>query len=240
MRSLVFFGCVLWSIAHELVGEGSRIETLSVVTGPTAGIAPRGVFVLRMTLLPEGTLAAEGLAAPLPRLLLGLSYSVGNLIGTGALRWQPLPGVALRVRLVEESRSHPALAIGIQTQGWGAYDTEQRRFLLPAPGPFVAASKSYRWWLGELAWHASVGYPLELPPAQRRPRLALGAEHSIGRRGAVFAEYLWEPRAGVVNAAVRLGLGVSTVLVLQCVDLFPRDSSPIRWARAVSIEWYLR
>ncbi|MCS7169525.1 MAG: YjbH domain-containing protein, partial [Candidatus Kapabacteria bacterium] len=181
------------STPHTLVGGGTAVQTITTITIPAAGILPRGTLLARAGFFPEGTISAECFISPLPRFLVGLSYSGQNIIGSGNPQWQPFPGVSLRFRAIEETPWVPALVFGIHTQGWGSYDRQQQRFTVPAGGLFAAASKSYRWWLGDIAWHAVLSYPLELPSHQRRPNVAIGWEHSLARFGQLLVEYntLW-------------------------------------------------
>jgi hypothetical protein len=152
----------------------------------------------------------------------------------------------VRFRVVEETKTIPAIAVGVHTQGWGSYQREERSFLVPAAGLCVVLSKSYRWWLGELAWHATVGYPLELPSHRRRLNLALGWEHTLGRFGHLCTEYntLWgdAERAttpGVLSMSLRFGIAPRVALGIQLVDLLGALEATSR-ARAVVLEWYVQ
>ncbi len=233
--------------AHELVGEGSSVQPLRVITIPTAGLLPQGSLLLQVGLFPAGTLSAECFASPIPRLLLGLAFSGRNLIGTGEPEWQSLPGVSLRFRLRDEGMMIPAVVLGLHTQGWGGYEQERRRFTIPAAGIFLAASKSYRWWLGELAWHGMLGYPLEPPPRARRINAGIGFEHTLGRFGRIVAEYNFlrgdaerKGRTGMLSVAFSFGIGRQAALCAEIVDIVPPQESEHPWARALTILYYLR
>ncbi len=235
------------SWAHELVGEGASVETIALVTMPTAGILSPGSLLLRAALSPDGTLTAQCFASPIPRLMLGLSFSGRNVLGIGSPEWQPFPGISVRLRFVDERTVAPALAVGLHTQGWGSYKLEEKRFTVPAPGIFVAASKSYRWWLGELAWHAMVSYPLEPPPPARHPTWGFGFEHSLGRFGQLLLEYnaLWgdirnRRSIGAFSIGLLFGLGHRGAVGGEMVDIFPPSGSAHPWARALTAAWYLR
>lgn len=249
--SVVWICCLLLipslGQAHEVVGEGAAVETVALVTMPTAGILPRGSLLLRANIFPEGTFTAECLASPVPRLMLGLAFGGRNLIGMGSPEWQRFPGVFLRFRLYEEGTAVPAFALGLQTQGWGGYSRDEGRFTILAAGLYLAASKSYRWWLGELAWHGMLSYPLEPPPSARHGNWAIGLEHSLGRLGRLAIEYnaLWgdirrERRVGAFTIGLLVGFEQRGAAGIELVDIFPPSSSLHPWARALTAVWYFR
>ncbi|MEN3027516.1 MAG: hypothetical protein ABDH31_07440 [Chlorobiota bacterium] len=232
--------------ARSLVGEGATVETTHLITVPTAGLLPRGSLLVRAGIFPQGTLAVECFTTPLSRFMVGIGFSASNLIGSGAPQWQPFPGISLRFRALEETTARPALVFGVHTQGWGSYRRESRQFTIAASGLFTALSKSYRWWLGETAWHLSLGYPLELPPRQRRPGMAVGWEHTIARLGQLSLEYVLlgstvdGRRQGILSLALRLGIAPTAAVGVSIVDVLRNSGSETAWARALSIEWHLR
>jgi hypothetical protein len=240
-------GGALLVLLLSVHGVAAEMETLWSPTMPTAGIPPRGALVVRMGMFPEGTLAVQLTGAPVERLMLGLGFGASNLIGAGAVQWQRIPGVELRWRLLEETLQRPAVVLGVHTQGWGAYDAEERRFEIPSAGVFLAAAKSFRWWLGGIAWHAVVGYSLEPPVAQRRLSAAVAVEHTVGSLGAVMLEYnslgsdaAHHPRyrsGGILSGALRWNVAARATVELQVVDLLGRQREGQGYARAVAVTW---
>ena len=98
-------------------GEETIPEPRMLVDAPTAGLLPRGTYDLDLRLFGEGGLVGAISVGITPRLTIGLSYGGARLLGSDDPDWYPRPEVRLKYRLVEESDSVPALAVGFDFAG---------------------------------------------------------------------------------------------------------------------------
>ncbi len=159
----------------------------TLVDTPTAGVLSAGAFETQARVFPGGGLEVR-LDIGLGRwLTLGGAYGGVQIIGDGEPDWYPEPGFALKVRILEESWTLPAVAFGIDTQGAGFWDESRERFQFKSRGVYAVASKNYAW-LGDLTFHGGVSRSLE----NRDDRDATpftGVEKSVGGAWGLALEY---------------------------------------------------
>ena len=172
-------------------GTGVRAQALapsrSLVDTPTAGNVPSGTFETRARVFPGGGLELR-LDIGLTRwLTLGGGFGGVKVIGDGEPDWYPEPGFALKVRLLEETWTLPAFALGIDTQGAGYWDESLERFQFKSRGVYAVLSKNYAW-LGDLTLHGGVGRSLE-ENDDRDVTPFCGIEKSIGSAWGMALEY---------------------------------------------------
>ena len=135
--------------------------------------------------LPDGGAVGRLHVGVLKRLSVGVSFGGEQLIGTGAVDWNPRVGLAARCRIIEEGYTWPALLLGFDSQGIGPY--RDQRYQVKSKGIYLALSKNYTSMLGELGVHAGVNMSRE--DANYGDWSAwLGIDKSL-RFMALFAEY---------------------------------------------------
>jgi hypothetical protein len=93
-------------------------------------------------------------------LFFGVSYGGGNLIGTGSVEMNPRPEVNARVRIIQETLMVPAIALGFDSQGLGAYVDSLDRYQQKSRGLYAVASKNWDL-LGPFSLHGGVNYSFE-------------------------------------------------------------------------------
>jgi hypothetical protein len=109
---------LLWS---QTESEFQAVQPRDLIDCPTAGLLPRGSFDVDVRLFPGGG-ALGGISVGLTdHLLLGVSYGGAKIISDQKVDWFPQPGVSVKYRLIEETFALPALAVGFNSQGYGAY-----------------------------------------------------------------------------------------------------------------------
>lgn len=158
-----------------------------LVDVPTAGLPLDRAIESRGRVFPGGGLEARLDMGILDRVALGVGFGGLQVIGDGRPRWYPRPGLALRVRALEETWTLPAIAMGVDTRGSGVWDRERSRFQYKSRGLFVVASKNYRF-LGDLALHGGVSRSFETRD-DGDPTAFAGFEKSVGERIGVALEY---------------------------------------------------
>ncbi|RME00554.1 MAG: hypothetical protein D6814_03295, partial [Calditrichaeota bacterium] len=116
------------------------------------------------------------------------SFSGINVIGEGDIDWQPFAGANFRYRLNLESVTLPALAIGFDSQGHGAYVDSLKRFERKSTGFFFVASKNYEV-LDHLSFHVGTNYSLETNDGDKSINLFTGGDLGVTPEFSVLGEY---------------------------------------------------
>ena len=176
-------------MASRSVGLGQDFYTREVIDTPTAGLLPQGTYLLALRAYPAGGILARIGVGFRERLELGLSYGGTNVIGRGDVDWNPGVAFFVKYRLVDETLAMPAFALGFDSQGWGPYDREARRYLIKSRGFYGVFSKNYRF-LGELGLHLGANLSLEGRDEDKHvPNIFIGMHKSINPDLYVVAEY---------------------------------------------------
>ena len=102
--------CVLVSaILCESAAAAERAELSRIVDSPTAGLVGKGYYAVGLRLFAGGGVLGQVQAGALKRLTIGLSFGGREVIGQGAIDWNPRVEVAARYRMIEESATWPAV-----------------------------------------------------------------------------------------------------------------------------------
>jgi hypothetical protein len=169
-------------------GSGGDVESRYLIDMPTAGMLHNGMVGMSVSFYEQSGLLMSLEAGAFNRLTFGLSYGGTNIIGSGQVDWNKLPGVNIRFRLIDETPEFPAIAIGFDSQGKDKYDTTYDRYLYKSPGFFAAASKYFNM-LGYLGFHAEANYSLENKDGNKNMNFCVGVDKTIGSDISVMAEY---------------------------------------------------
>ena len=190
MKSAVLLALLLNIVvtAQGTGGSDAKYESRNLIDLPTAGILEKGFVGVSMDFMPEGVVIPKIEVGVFDGFSFGISYGGSNIIGSGKIDMYELPGVNLRVRIVDESVTLPAFTIGFDSQGKGFYDNNLNRYQIKSPGFFVAASKNFEF-LGYLSLHGVVNYSLERDDADKDLNLGIGFEKTINQRISIVGEY---------------------------------------------------
>ena len=176
------------SFAQGTAGESAKYEYMYVIDMPTAGVLEKGFVDVTADIMGEGVLITYLDVGVFKNLSFGISYGGANVIGTGSIDWYKWPGINLRVRVLDEKNSLPAITLGFDSQGTGMYFEDESRYTFKSPGFFAAASKNFELW-GFLAFHATGNYSLEGNDGDNFANLMIGAEKTIGSEVSFIIEY---------------------------------------------------
>lgn len=168
--------------------ELNLLEPLSLVDMPTAGTLMRGSFSTQLKAYPQGGILAEIDVGISDRFMFGISYGGTNIIGVGSINWNPQIGTNVRYRLFEEDWTVPAILIGFDSQGNGAYVDSTKRYLEKSRGLFAVASKNFNF-LGTLGLHGGVNYSFERKDGDKDLNIFVGLDKTINPELALVAEY---------------------------------------------------
>lgn len=228
-------------------GTAANIEPRYIIDMPTAGILPRGSFAIDMDFFQDGGLMMRINAGILPNLSFGISYGANHVVGSDRIDPNPLPGINIRVRILDETTVTPAILLGFDSQGKESYIDHLERYTIKSPGFFAALSKNYNI-LGHLSIHGGVNYSLENNDGNRGLNLYTGLEKSLGTNMSFLLEYnlgLNDARAravgrgrGYFSTGMRWSFGRGLTLGFDLKDLFKNQRDRVSIGnRTVYIEY---
>ncbi|MCX6152303.1 MAG: YjbH domain-containing protein [Ignavibacteriales bacterium] len=250
------------SFAQGTAGADAKLENQFIVDMPTAGVLKKGNVGTNIYLMPDGVLISRLEVGVFDNFSFGISYGAANFIGVGSPKWYKLPGVDIKVKIIEETDATPAIALGFDSQGKGQFftkysefsgtflgtsDFEVNRFKIKSPGFFASASKNFQF-LGYLSLHGCMNYSLETDDQEKDLNFIIGAEKTIGSKISVVAEYDFAINDnskkslgdgnGYLNAGVRWSLGDGFTLGFDLRDLLSNKKlNPGSADRAIKVEF---
>lgn len=169
-------------------GSDAKYEYRNLMDYPTAGILQKGQAAVSMNLLPFGSLMTKVEIGVFQNFSFGISYGGENIIGTGNINWYKLPGINVKLRVLDETLVIPAVSLGFDSQGKGRYLNEYDRYEIKSPGFFAAVSKNFEM-LGYLGVHGVINYSLEREDGDKDLNISLGIEKTLGGRVSLIMEY---------------------------------------------------
>jgi hypothetical protein len=253
-RFLVLLLAVRVLTAVEAQGQGSagtqgKGEPRFIIDMPTAGMLGKGIYAVDVDFYQDGGVLVALNAGIFERLSFGISYGGSKLLGSESPVMNALPGVNLKIRVLEESLGFPALVVGFDSQGKDGYIKELDRYLVKSPGLFAVLSKNYTL-LGYFSLHGGVNYSFEHADEDRDINFFTGVEKTLGPFLSALVEYnlglndsdgkaLGKGR-GYLNAALKCSLGGGLTVGLNFKDFFnnARGESMIR--RTARLEFATR
>lgn len=231
------FCCFACSLA------GAETQTTELVDTPTAGLPGKGAYSLSLRMQPYGGLLGWITIGLAERLALGMSYGGTGIIGYGTPDWNAQVGVQIRVRLLDESYVAPAIAIGFDSQGFGAfYRDPYERYDIKSRGFYAVASKNYIF-LGKLGFHAGANYSLERQDDQKTMDFFGGVEKGLSPELSFLADYdfafndnkkdslFGENKGGYLNAGVRWTYAERLSIEFDMKNLFRNGMEGTDWGR---------
>jgi hypothetical protein len=182
----VFFSPV--ASAQSYSGDEATIEPTKIVDKPTAGLLKRGSYLVSANFYQQGGVLLGLSVGVFEKFSFGISYGGTDIIGPNKIQMNPLPGVNVKLRLVDEGVTMPALALGFDSQGKEPYIDSTNRYTVKSPGFYLAGSKNYSF-LGNLSVHGGVNLSMERGDGDKDINFYVGAEKSIGKDISIYAEY---------------------------------------------------
>jgi hypothetical protein len=248
-----FSTLLLWiaALAPPAPGQGAagsegQLEPRYMVDMPTAGMLDKGSMALDVDFYQEGGVLLALSAGVLDRLSFGVSYGGAHLIGSSSPVMNELPGVNVKIRIIEESVALPAIAVGFDSQGKDGYIKELDRYTVKSPGLFATASKNYTM-LGFFSLHGGINYSFERADNDRDFNLFFGAEKSIGPIVSLVLEYnmglndnggdALGKGKGYLNTALRCSLGNGLTIAVHIKDLIHNGQDTGVANRTVRLEY---
>ncbi|MCK4578164.1 MAG: hypothetical protein KAU50_05195, partial [Candidatus Marinimicrobia bacterium] len=167
--------CVL--LLMVTAGWGQVVPPASLVTIPTAGTLQRGEYEIEVLMETGGGVLGQLAIGVSDQFMLGMSYGVSEFIGSSKPSLNRItPEAQIKYRLIEEDFNRPAIALGLDTQGYGRFQEEEfsdtvfstevgvsdqittttyERYEIKAIGAYVVASKNWQV-MGNLGSHLGI------------------------------------------------------------------------------------
>jgi len=226
-------------------GEEATYESRRIVDMPTAGVIPKGTFEVNAFLMQSGGLMTEFAAAPFDNFMLGVSFGGSNIIGVSTPSFQDFPGLHIKYRVLDETKTFPALALGINSQGLGIYNDSLERYQTASPGVYLSSSKSFKWPVGLVYVHAGINYSLEPKPDHRSVNFYFGAEQTIYKRISIGAEFnsnledntYFMENKGLLNFQAKWAASENLTVAIMFRDAFANFRASESLVRFVGIEY---
>jgi hypothetical protein len=136
------------------------LEDVVIVDSPTAGVPPHGGYLLHGSLGPQSSILVGVDIGFFDRAMLGASFGFQGFIGRGDIEPNDKPGFEVRLRVIEESESGPAFAVGVDTQGEETYFGDEERYERKSKGLYAVLSKNYRL-IEDFSIHGGANYSFE-------------------------------------------------------------------------------
>lgn len=170
-------------------GAGASLEPRWLVDAPTAGMMPAGRLATDVRFTGGNSILADFEYGLWGRVVAGLSFGGQNLLGNGSAAWNPDPGVSLRIRVMNETMTRPALAIGFRSQGYGVHDDALDRYAVKSLGVYGVFSRNYRVPAGQGGVHFGLNRSLEDDDGDRSLTGFVGSDVEMWGRFALLSEY---------------------------------------------------
>ena len=164
------------------------VELRQLIDMPTAGVLDRGSYAIQLRMFGSGGLLGGVSVGLTPRVMFGLSFGGENIIGEGQVDWNGRPGIMAKLRIIDENFVMPAITVGFESQGYGAWNDAFDRYENKSRGLYAVASKNYAI-LFNLGFHGGLNYSLEDDDNDDDLNIFLGVDLSFNREFRVFLEY---------------------------------------------------
>ena len=188
MRRIRFVLLPFLFVMSPLRAQDGDLQYGMLIDAPAAKTLDRGSFYAGLRMYHRGGLLASVCAGITDQFSMGVSYGGENMIGVGDIHLNPQPGVQLSLILFNERCFFPAVCIGFDSQGFGAYDPSLKRYAVKSRGLYAVAGKNTSF-LGGLGIHGGVNWSLEREDGDRDINLFAGCHKWITPSLVLLCEY---------------------------------------------------
>ena len=163
---------------------------LDLISIPTAGTLPKGMYAFETLLHGEGNILPEFLIGITNNFSIGFSFGLQGFVGTGDIKKnKSAPEINIKYRIYEETETFPAVTIGFDTQGRGLYNKINERYDQKAMGLYLVASRNWSF-LGNLGFHFGINKNIiESKDGDEDINLFFGIDKEINRSFSILAEF---------------------------------------------------
>jgi hypothetical protein len=167
---------------------GGLLRSSTLVDSPTATVLGHGHYRIECRLMHGGSLVAGTGVGIKDRLEVGVSWGMQGLLGRGEVEFNDRTALSLRLLLAEEMEL-PAIAIGFDNQGYGAWDEDRERYERKSKGFFLTLTRNWYGPLGtDVATTGGINYSGEDRDESSLDFFA-GLEQDFDGRVALLVDY---------------------------------------------------
>ncbi len=275
LKTIAGFGVVFILVCAPFMRAGAQDQTemlqpRRLIDAHTAGILPRGYFDFETRSYPSRHPAVAGAGITFSigvgitdRLMFGGGYGADGLVGRGAVRGNPWPGLLFKYRIIEENFVLPGIALGYDWQGYGGVEgygdssDAYRGYVYKSQGFFLALSKNFLLFSTvQLGFHGAVNYSLEEQTQVTWPNGYAGMDLGINEELAIAVEYdlalnqrdpgsarYTHPLRGFLNLGVRWRFAPTFYMEFDAKDVLENklrnpgnpDSKRLGWGRELKL-----
>jgi len=152
----------------------TKSTPINLIDNPTANFIDRKNFQLKLRVYHGGGMLTGLTVGLTQKLMFGVTYGGQNIIGQGKVLWNAAPGVNIRYRIRFERVNFPAMCIGFDSQGYGTYYPDLKRYQIKSKGFYVVMSKNY-FILKDFGVHGGLNYSGENHGAEKDLNFFFGA-----------------------------------------------------------------
>lgn len=264
----------LMSLLSVSAGAQQMVQPRRLIDCHTAGLLPRGHFEFETRVYPSRHPSVEGAGITFSigvgitdRLMFGGGYGADGLVGRASVRGNPLPGLLVKYRVIEETTRMPGIALGYDWQGYGGIegygDTTDayRGYVYKSQGFFLSLSKNYLLFSAlQLGFHGAINYSMEQREAVSWPNGYIGMDLSINEELAFAVEYdlalnhpdpdsdkYANPFKGFLNAGIRWRFAPTFYIEFDAKDILQKklkhpeleeSDEPLGWSRELKLVYY--
>ncbi len=190
MKNINFF--FVWILAvspgPSVHAQPGALHNRQLVDLPAAKLLSRGETEMDLRIFANGGLLAAISVGISERFNLGAGFGGENIIGAGRVCLFPQPSVHAEYLLFEEQFLSPALVLGFNSQGGGAWDKTLKRYAVKSRGLYAVTSKNTSL-LGGIGLHAGINRSLEKEDGDKDPNVFLGIHKWINPDLLLLGEY---------------------------------------------------
>ena len=163
-------------------------NNLNSVDNPTAALLGTGEVRIHQKIYKDNGMLIGVDVGLFDAFQFGVSYGAEQIVGNKNPEWHKYPSVKARLRIMEETFTKPAFAIGIDTQGHGSYHDGLKRYDIKSKGAYLVVSKNYAM-MGLLGLDLGANYTFENTDDDIAFDLFAGAYKTLGENITLFADF---------------------------------------------------
>ncbi|PKK83522.1 MAG: hypothetical protein CVT49_08360 [candidate division Zixibacteria bacterium HGW-Zixibacteria-1] len=161
-----------------------------LIDAPTAGTLPRGSFDIMMSVYSNGGILGKTSIGLSNRFMVGMSYGAEGIISDRTANANPEIEFNVKLRLIDENYYLPAFAVGFNSQGYGAYIDDRKRYTYKSKGFYGVISRSFMLQNLNAGVHAGANYSLEYDyDSEEEPSFFFGMDARFNYNIGFFIEY---------------------------------------------------
>lgn len=230
--------------------RGGVEEPVYVIDAPTSGLLGHGEYQVQGRVGPQSSIQL-GLRVGLRDVLqVGVSFGAQRIFERSSVDVNERVGIRLRIRLIPEGAG-PALAIGFDNQGVGAWNGAASRYERKSKGFYGVFSRNWRLAVGQLSIHGGANISTENADENGTDVFAAG-DWEVVRGLSVLADWsaglndniddgVYGRGRSYLDAAIRVSYGENLSMMLTFRDLtgnYTPDPSVWREFEVVFVDFF--